>query len=310
MTTATASTTLGEAIRAATARLRIASAQTPSLDARVLAAFAMGCDTAGLIAANRTELGPPELARYDALVERRAAGEPVARIVGRREFWGLEFAIGPATLVPRPDSETLVQAALDVIDAGPGRDAPLRIADLGTGSGCLLAALLSELPQAIGVGIDISVDALATARDNLRLHEFHGRAIVAAGRWAEPLCSSMDVIVANPPYIESDAIESLSVEVARHEPRAALDGGADGLAAYGALLPRAAETLRPSGTLLLEHGADQQTALATLIGDHGLSVSGIWHDLSGTPRVVACARHAQSCGKRARGAQNLLGKAR
>jgi release factor glutamine methyltransferase len=282
---------LAAVLRDAGATLRVAGVETPELDARVLAAYAIGVGTGELIAASREPLDPSVAAGLRALIARRADGEPVARILGRREFWGLDFALNQATLVPRPDSETLIEAALELVDRGPGRSAPWRVADLGTGSGCLLISLLMELPAALGVGTDISAEALGAARANTRRHGVDGRAAFVVGSWAEAL-AGVDVMVANPPYIAGDAICSLAREVARHEPRTALDGGRDGLNAYRALLPTALRALAPEGVILVEIGAGQEAAVGELIEGAGLARYAVWPDLAGTMRVLAARRRA------------------
>ncbi|KMO27620.1 SAM-dependent methyltransferase, partial [Methylobacterium tarhaniae] len=172
------------------------------------------------------------------------AGEPVARIIGAWEFWGLPFGLSSDTLVPRPDTETLVEAALGL---GLGPDAPHRLADLGTGSGCILVALLTEWPQAVGLGIDRSPGACVTARANAARNGVADRAAFAVGDWASALSGPFDVVVANPPYIASEVIAGLSGEVRDHDPRLALDGGADGLDAYRTILAQVPRLLAPGG---------------------------------------------------------------
>lgn len=285
--------TLSAALRAAAGRLRVAGMRTPELDARVLACHVTGLTAGGLIAEGRAPFAGPEAARFDALIARRAAGEPVARLVGGREFWGMDFALDGHTLVPRPDSETVVQAALDLIDGGPGRAAALRICDLGTGSGCLLVALLRELPNAFGVGVDLDPGAAAAARANARRNAVAERAVFLAGGWAEAIAGGCDVIVANPPYICSDDILDLEPEVARHEPRLALDGGADGLSAYRDMVPSAVRALAPGGVLVAEFGEGQRAAVERVLRGAGLRPAGVWRDLAGRERAVA-ARRAKS----------------
>ncbi len=282
--------TMSALLREAAAALRANQAATPELDARLLAAHATGLDAAALIAAAREPLPPEAEARFQALLARRLAGEPVARLLGRREFWGHDFKLSPATLIPRPDSETVVEAALDWVTAGGRRAEPIRILDLGTGSGCLLVALLMELSEATGIGIDVSEAALRTARANARAAGVGERAAFVTGYWAEAVMSSgIGLIVANPPYIPSEEIAGLSVEVAAHEPWQALDGGDDGLDCYRALLPTVVQTLSPDGALVLEHGARQEAPLAQLVEGAGLRVIDERADLSGVARVMIAA---------------------
>ena len=199
-----------------------------------------------MIAAQR-QLTSAELARLAEYARRRLAGEPVARILGEKEFWGLPLQLSSATLVPRPDTETVVELALQLLRAGGDLDRPLRIADLGTGSGAILLALLSELPAAQGFGTDISEAALQTAGANAARAGLSGRATFIACDYASGLAGPFDLIVSNPPYIRSADIDGLAAEVRNHDPMAALDGGADGLDAYRALIPQAAGLLAPGG---------------------------------------------------------------
>ena len=185
-----------------------------------------------------------EVSRLDAWTARRLAREPVARILGEREFWGLPFELTTETLVPRPDTETIVETALSLF---PDRHAPLRLVDLGTGSGCLLVALLHEWPQAIGVGIDRSPDAVRTARSNARRNGVGSRSLFVVSDWASAIGGGVDLIVSNPPYIASDVVESLDLDVREHDPRLALDGGADGLDAYRIILAEARPLLSAEG---------------------------------------------------------------
>ena len=219
---------------------------------------------------------------------RRAAGEPLSRILGRREFWGLEFALSPETLDPRPDTETIVEAALAAFAAR--RDEALRIVDFGVGSGALLAALLSEFPAAHGVGVDLSPGAAAQARANLESLGLEARAEIRVGDWAEGLDGRFDLIVANPPYVRSGDIAGLAREVRDHDPRLALDGGADGLDAYRALTPQIARRLAPAGRFLVEVGAGQADAVKALATAAGLADLATHRDLAGVERVVSGGR--------------------
>ena len=216
-----------------TETFRTAGLDTPQLDARLLIAHALGCDHAALLADGQRLLDTAEETAIAELAERRLAHEPVARIVGTKEFWSLDLRLDPATLVPRPETETLVEAALAVVDRHGSRARPLRIADLGTGSGAILLALLSELSNAIGVGCDIDSRAVLTARDNARRlapqHALANRALFVVCDLTAALRGPFDLIVSNPPYIASADIAALAPEVRLFDPRPALDGGADGL---------------------------------------------------------------------------------
>ena len=223
------------------------------------------------------------IAELEALIERRRNREPVSQILGQWEFWSLPFYVTAATLTPRPDTETLVQAALDLL---PDRGATLRLLDLGTGSGCLLLALLHELPAARGLGIDRSPEALAIAERNASALGLAERAQFALGDWAGGLSGSFDLIVSNPPYIPRDEIPSLMPEVSRHEPRIALDGGVDGLDCYRQLAPQIAARLAPGGLALLEVGQAQAEDAAAILAAAGLEPAGVRADLGGRKRCV------------------------
>jgi release factor glutamine methyltransferase len=258
---------------------------TPGLDARLLVAHALGRDPQGLALIGATTVTEAERESALVLARRRMAGEPVARILGRREFWGLDLALSEATLVPRPDTETLVEAALAFVDAAGRREAPLSILDLGTGSGAILLALLTELPQASGLGIDLSGRAVATATANAGILGLAGRARFAACDWAAGVTAHFDLVVSNPPYIESAAIAGLSAEVRDHDPRLALDGGPDGLDAYRAILAALPRLLAEGGGAFLEVGRGQAAAVAQLAAPCGFATRP--HvDLAGIERVV------------------------
>lgn len=276
------------AVRKATDRLAGAGVETARLDAECLMAHALGSRREELILAPDRPLELGETEAFEALVARRAAREPVARILGVKEFWSLEFALNAATLVPRPDSETLVAA---VLQDRADKDAP-RILDLGTGSGCLLLALLSELPGATGVGVDCDEGAVGAARENARRLGLQARAEFFPGDWFGALeagsqAPRFDIIVANPPYIESSVIAGLAPEVSAFEPRAALDGGPDGLQAYRDITAHAGEYLQPGGEVFLELGAGQENAVSAILADNGFAVGGRYEDLAGLPRVIS-----------------------
>ena len=282
-------TSIAAARRALSAAFRDAGLESPELDARILVGFALGLDHAGLAVAADRSITSMEARAIAALGERRLARESVAVIVGYKEFWGLRFRIGPATLVPRPESETLVEAALRVLDAKGRRHASLRIADLGTGSGCLLLALLSELPNARGIGIDISHPALEIARDNARTLDLAHRALFVGGNFADTLAGDFDLVVSNPPYVATNALAHLAPEV-RREPTLALNGGSDGLLAYRAIAADATRVLRLGGMLIVELGKGQASSVAALLTAAGLTPDELRLDLAGIPRVIVAFR--------------------
>lgn len=281
------SVTVAEALRAASARLTAAGLPAARLESRVLAGEAFGLSRESLLARDDQRLRPEDLARLDDLVTRRIAGEPTARLLGRQEFWSLEFGLGPETLIPRADSETIVEAALAGIQ---DHDAPLRLADFGTGSGCLLLALLSELPNATGLGIDASAEALAVAAGNAARLGLAARAAFRLGDWGQGLAGPFDLIVSNPPYIRDGEIAGLAPEVARFEPRRALAGGADGLACYRALAPDLARLLAPGGLAVLEIGQGQGDAVEAILAAAGLRPAGRRADLAGIDRGLSFTR--------------------
>jgi release factor glutamine methyltransferase len=271
--------------RLLTSRLQGAAIESAALDARILIGAVLGLDLTGLIGAAARCLTDDEAARLDDFARRRQSGEPVARIVGEKEFWGLPLSLTAATLVPRPDTETVVEAALEIFGDSPDR--ALRIADIGTGSGAILLALLSEWPHAWGVGTDISEAALYTARCNAVRLGLIPRAAFVACDYAGALSGQFDLLVSNPPYIRSGDIEALSIEVREHDPRRALDGGPDGLDAYRAIVPQARRLLAPGGALILEVGHDQGAEVGGLLTMAGLDHAGTPRlDLAGVRRAV------------------------
>jgi release factor glutamine methyltransferase len=280
--------TVESARRALAARLKIAAIESADLDARLLIGYVLGLDLTGLILAAQRQLTPGESARIEEFARRRLAGEPVARILGEKEFWGLPLQLSSATLVPRPDTETVVELALELLRAGGNLDRPLRIADLGTGSGAILLALLSELPAAQGFGTDISEGALRTAGANAARAGLSHRATFVACDYASGLTGPFDLIVSNPPYIRSADIAGLATEVRNHDPLAALDGGADGLDAYRVLIPQAAGLLAPRAALVVEAGEGQSAQIQALMTAAGLMPAiAPKADLAGLPRAVA-----------------------
>ena len=258
--------------RSLTNLLRTGNIETPDLDARLLIGAILALDLTGLISAAKRPLNSDEAAQLAQFAHRRLAGEPVARIVGVKEFWGLQLALSPDTLVPRPDTETIVEAALESLDITGPRSRALRIADLGTGSGALLLALLSELPNATGTATDINLAALRTARGNAERSGLARRAHFVACNYASALAGDFDLVVSNPPYIPSNDIAGLDIEVRDHDPLRALDGGNDGLDAYRIIAPEAARLLHPGGMLVVEVGHDQSDTVAGLMTSAGLTL--------------------------------------
>jgi release factor glutamine methyltransferase len=281
----TRGTTAAQARRALADAFRAAGLDTPELDARVLVGHALGLDHTGLTLAGERKLDGDEARMVSALAVRRLAREPVARILGVREFWGLPLHLNEATLVPRPETDTVVEAALVAIDEDGARTRALRIADLGTGSGALLIALLSELPNASGIGTDVSPEALAAARANAGRSGVLPRARFAACDFGSALDGGYDLVVSNPPYIASGDLAALPPEV-RHDPRRALDGGADGFDCYRAIAAQAPRLLKHRGHLVAELGVDQAPAVAELFRAAGLVPSPARADLAGIPRAL------------------------
>lgn len=274
------------AVRHGSALLAEGGIAEASGDARFLLLGVLGLETRALVLDGDRPLDADEAASFDAALARRRAGEPVARILGAWEFWGLPFRLAPATLVPRPDTEILVEVALA---AAPDRTAPLRCLDLGTGSGCILTALLSELPGAFGVGLDRSTAAVTVARDNAAANGIGDRAAFFVGDWCDAARGTFDLIVSNPPYVVRDVIATLQREVQDHDPIAALDGGPDGLEAYRRILDgvRARALLAPGGTLAVEIGYDQAEAVRALGRAGGFIERGLARDLAGHGRVLS-----------------------
>lgn len=271
-------------------RLRFSEAgiETPDMDTRVLLKHFLGLSDADLI----TGTGVIDANQRDDLeraVIRRLNREPVSRIIGEREFWGMNFKVTPDTLDPRPDSECLIEMAVEALRDYP----PKRILDLGTGSGCLLLALLKEFPAAQGVGIDLNPKAVDVSRENMENNGLSGRATFRQGNWTDSLSPDdglFDLIVSNPPYIPRGDIESLAPEVKNHDPILALSGGDDGLDAYKTLVTEIKKFLQPSGLALFEIGQNQDRDVQRLVENAGLSVSRIGADIAGILRVVEITR--------------------
>jgi release factor glutamine methyltransferase len=274
--------------RTLTARFRTNAIDSAELDARILVGAALGLDLTGLISAANRVLTSNESMRLEDLARRRLAGEPIARILCSKEFWGLPLRLSAKTLVPRPDTETVVELALEMLHAVPDSDRALRIADLGTGSGAILLALLSELPDAYGIGTDLSEEALRTASDNAVRLGLASRTTFVACDYAAALSGPFDLMVSNPPYIRSADIAGLTTEVRDHDPLAALDGGTDGLDGYRRLIPQSARLLAPRGVLVVEAGDGQASAIGELMMAAGLTQQQpAKADLAGVLRAVA-----------------------
>ena len=271
--------TVGEALRHGAALLAAAGVDNPRLDARLLLGHAAGLSREALLRDPGRVVDPVP---YQALLARRAAREPVALILGRQEFWSLPFAVSAATLIPRPDSEAVIEAAVATL---PDRGRVGRILDLGTGTGCLLLAALTEFPAAWGVGVDRAAEAAALAARNAAALGLAARAAFLCGDWDAALSGRFDLVLSNPPYIPGGDIAGLMPEVAQYEPARALDGGADGLDAYRRILAALPRLLAPRGAAVLEIGAGQAEAVAALAGQPVAFRA----DLGGVPRAMVVA---------------------
>lgn len=260
-----------------------AGIEAAQLDTRLLLCAALAVDHASLIRDPEVPLGAAAAMLRDHAA-RHLCHEPVSRILGCTEFWGLPFIITPDVLDPRPDTEAVVEAVLDAL--GTRRLQPLRLLDLGTGSGALLCALLQECPDACGIGIDRSFAACRVADANLRALGFALRGAIVQGSWGEALTGAFDIIVSNPPYIPHEELAALGPEVAHYDPAAALDGGVDGLDPYRAIIPDLPRLLRPGGLVAFEGGWTQSAAIGTAMRVAGLVEIGVRLDLAGHERVV------------------------
>jgi len=281
--------TLTGARNALAEKLRQAGIDSAEADARLLISHALSIDRAGLISDGGRELNAGEMAAIDALGARRLRHEPVARIFGFKEFWSLPLQISDAVLVPRPETETVIEAALDFIIRDGLRMESLRILDIGTGSGALLLALLSELPNARGTGTDISAPALAVARANAERHALAARSSFVECDFAAGVPGPFDLIVSNPPYVAHGDIAVLAAEVRDYDPALALDGGADGLDGYRAIAHEARGLLASGGRLIVELGAGQEPAVRALFTNAGLNVGAARADLAGIPRALGAS---------------------
>ena len=276
----------GDAVLAVNHHLTKVGVDNPRLDARLLVAHVLEITPTRLFSYPETQLNAGQVEQLCSLVERRAQREPMARILGSREFWSLNFKVNESTLVPRPDSETIIEAVLARIE---DRNAPLSILDLGTGSGCLLLALLSELKAATGLGVDISEHALKTASRNAQTLGFGDRARFQRSNWFENIDKKempFDLIICNPPYIPDYDITRLEPDVSKYDPYVALSGGSDGLDAYRKLIPKMADSLTLDGMIAIEVGMNQALDVAGFGEAGALELEEICKDIAGLDRVL------------------------
>ena len=274
---------IGELLTNAASRLQAAGVESPRREARLLLAHALGVAQEKIIAGETEELGPPNLAKFERVLARRIAREPLAYVVGSREFWSIEFAVGHGVLIPRPESEILVEEALRRFPVG---DRVLRVLDLGTGSGCLVLSFLSERPNANGVGVDISQDALFFAARNAKTLALDNRVEFTQGDWVDGISGAFEVIFINPPYIRRSDLQTLEPEIKRYEPIMALDGGNDGLDAYRRIAEGLSRHLCAEGLAFVEVGQGQVESIKRIFAQGKLATEGTLRDLAGIPRCL------------------------
>ncbi len=270
-----------------TSQLQKSGVDNPELDARIIISERTGFDWSDIITKPDCKISDYDYSKIQNDVKLRICGKPLSRIYGQREFWGLPFKISEDTLDPRPDTELIIDIVIKRID----KDSPMRILDLGTGSGCILISLLSEFPNAVGYGVDLSDNALKVAKENAILNHCKERIHFICGSWFEGLRSNysnlkFDLIVSNPPYITNQVIPSLDKEVRDYDPILSLDGGDDGLQAYKVIFPQIKDFLNEGGFALFEIGYDQENDVMRLVEDAGFALRTVHHDLAGNPRVV------------------------
>ena len=273
--------TVGVALEAAIARLSAVGVDNPRMDARLLLCHSACLELANIIVDPNVVLADECFWKFEMLVKRREKREPISHLIGEREFWSLPFIVTADVLDPRPASETLIEAALDHVR---GRSEPVSVLDLGTGSGCLLIAVLSELPGARGVGVDISEAALVIARRNAEKNSVDDCTTFALSSWGCSVSGSFDLILSNPPYISDSERDDLEPEIAMYEPASALFAGEDGLSAYREVAPDIFRLLNPDGVAAIECGRDQITSVIEIFGDAGLRHVGTQCDLDGIER--------------------------
>ncbi len=283
MTCAASGTMFAAVLRKAAETLAIAGIEDPAREARLLLHHVLGVPPTKVVG-SCTEI---DLHRFNPLLARRQAHEPMAYILGRQGFWTLDLEVSTATLIPRPDSETLIEAAIAAL---PDRAAVRQIIDLGTGTGCLLLAALVEFPAAWGVGTDVSSAAAELAARNARASGLADRARFVCANWAAPIAGRFDLVLCNPPYIATPDLGTLMPEVADHEPKSALDGGRDGFDAYRTLLPTLPALLNPNGVAVLELGQGQHETVEKLARQAGLHLAALRHDLAGIARALVLRR--------------------
>lgn len=279
--------TLRQAVAVGAQALRAAGMEGALLDARLLLAHVIGGDRLSLARDTERTLKSSEIVDYSTLIDQRKERRPVSRIIGRKEFWSLEFAISDSVLDPRPDSETLISAALAQI---PIENNNYLIADFGTGSGCLLLAILMERPGAWGLGLDYSFSSVRQAQVNALNLDLHDRAQFVVGDWGDALSGSFDLILTNPPYVASAEVKTLEPEVRDHDPRLSLDGGEDGLYAYRAMGPQLCRLLKPEGSAVLECGFRQASQVGAILNSVGLRVFKVHRDLAGIDRCLSVVK--------------------
>jgi len=280
-------TTKQKLLAHAAARLEAAGVDSPRTDARVLLAHALGVTVDELLMIERVD--PPAHAAFDQLLSRRVSREPLAYIIGTKEFFSLDFEVGPGVLIPRPETETLVEEALKTF---PDHSADLHVLDFGSGSGCLIITFLLHYPRATGLAIDASKEALVWAARNAGRHGVAGRLAFVTQAGGAP--STFDVVLANPPYLTEAEYRLAAPEISRHEPKPAFVGGADGLDGYRALATSLAENLAPQGLAFVEIGAGQASQVADLFVAEGLEVLRSVPDLGGIPRCVVVGRQGRT----------------
>lgn len=277
------STLAKDALRWAVLRLQQERIESASLDGRILLEYVLSVSREQLLFSLDLPITSEQYARLKVLVEKRSKRQPIAQLIGKREFWGMNFVVSEDTLDPRPDSETLIEYVLEHI---PNRADALRVLDLGTGTGCLLLALLSELPAASGVGVDYCENALLIAKENAMALGLSGRTQFARGDWCQQVEGKFDIILANPPYIPTGVIPTLDPEVSEFEPILALDGGADGFSCYRKIMKDVPALMATNGFVAFELGMGQQGGLEEIAVENGLEAVGVKHDLIGIARCI------------------------